>query len=90
LASNGCIGTTAECGKKLRESKGLTQAALAQKVAVSREYIARLEMGRLEALAVDDCFNAEVRIRRTPSEEKPKEGERSGPMARRGDGGDER
>jgi transcriptional regulator with XRE-family HTH domain len=32
--------------KKLRKSRGLTQAALAQKAGISREYLARLEMGR--------------------------------------------
>ena len=32
--------------KKLRESRGLTQEALAQKARISRAYLARLEMGR--------------------------------------------
>jgi putative transcriptional regulator len=32
--------------KQLREAKGLSQAALAEKVGVSREYIARLETGK--------------------------------------------
>ena len=32
--------------KKLRESRGLTQEALAQKAHISRAYLARLEMGR--------------------------------------------
>jgi transcriptional regulator with XRE-family HTH domain len=32
--------------KQLREAKGLSQAALADKVGVSREYIARLETGK--------------------------------------------
>jgi predicted transcriptional regulator len=32
--------------KKLRESRGLTQEALAQKAQISRAYLARLEMGR--------------------------------------------
>jgi len=31
--------------KKLRESKGLTQAALAERARISRAYLARLEMG---------------------------------------------
>jgi len=44
--------------KALREAKGLSQAALADKVGVSREYIARLEnrkhdppLSRIEKLA---------------------------------------
>jgi transcriptional regulator with XRE-family HTH domain len=32
--------------KKLRESRGLTQAALAKKAGISRAYLARMEMGR--------------------------------------------
>jgi putative transcriptional regulator len=32
--------------KQLREAKGLSQAALAEKVGLSREYIARLETGK--------------------------------------------
>jgi transcriptional regulator with XRE-family HTH domain len=32
--------------KRLREERGLTQAALATKVGMSRAYLARLEMGR--------------------------------------------
>jgi transcriptional regulator with XRE-family HTH domain len=32
--------------KKLRESKGFSQEALAEKAGLSREYIARLEAGR--------------------------------------------
>ena len=32
--------------KQLREAKGLSQAALAEKVGVSCEYIARLETGK--------------------------------------------
>jgi transcriptional regulator with XRE-family HTH domain len=32
--------------KKLREARELTQAALANKVGISRAYLARLEMGR--------------------------------------------
>ena len=32
--------------KRLRERKGMTQAALAEKAGVSRAYLARLEMGR--------------------------------------------
>jgi putative transcriptional regulator len=32
--------------KQLREAKGLSQAALAEEVGVSREYIARLETGK--------------------------------------------
>jgi transcriptional regulator with XRE-family HTH domain len=32
--------------KQLREAQGLSQAALAEKVGVSREYIARLETGK--------------------------------------------
>jgi transcriptional regulator with XRE-family HTH domain len=32
--------------KKLRQSKGLTQAALATRAGISRAYLARLEMGR--------------------------------------------
>jgi len=32
--------------KQLREAKGMSQAALAEKVGVSREYIARLEAGK--------------------------------------------
>jgi putative transcriptional regulator len=32
--------------KQLREGKGLSQAALAEQVGVSREYIARLETGK--------------------------------------------
>jgi putative transcriptional regulator len=32
--------------KQLREAKGLSQAALAQRVGVSREYVARLETGK--------------------------------------------
>lgn len=32
--------------KQFREAKGLSQAALAEKVGLSREYIARLETGK--------------------------------------------
>jgi transcriptional regulator with XRE-family HTH domain len=32
--------------KKLRETRGLTQEALAKKAGISRAYLARLEMGR--------------------------------------------
>ncbi len=32
--------------KRLREQRGLTQEALAQKAGISRAYLARLEMGR--------------------------------------------
>ena len=32
--------------KKLRESRRLTQGALAKRAGISREYVARLEMGR--------------------------------------------
>ena len=32
--------------KKIRESRGLTQDALARKAGISRAYLARLEMGR--------------------------------------------
>jgi transcriptional regulator with XRE-family HTH domain len=32
--------------KELREQKGLTQEALAEKIGVSRGYLSRLEMGR--------------------------------------------
>jgi transcriptional regulator with XRE-family HTH domain len=32
--------------KKLRESKGLTQAELAERAGISREYLARLELGQ--------------------------------------------
>jgi putative transcriptional regulator len=32
--------------KQLREARGLSQAALAEKVGLSREYIARLETGK--------------------------------------------
>jgi transcriptional regulator with XRE-family HTH domain len=32
--------------KRLREKRGMTQAALATKVGMSRAYLARLEMGR--------------------------------------------
>jgi len=32
--------------KRLREARGLTQEALAEKIGVSRAYLARLEMGR--------------------------------------------
>jgi transcriptional regulator with XRE-family HTH domain len=32
--------------KKIRESRGLTQEALAQRAGISRAYLARLEMGR--------------------------------------------
>ena len=32
--------------RKIRQERGLTQASLAEKIGVSREYIARLETGR--------------------------------------------
>ncbi|HZF03662.1 MAG TPA: helix-turn-helix transcriptional regulator [Patescibacteria group bacterium] len=32
--------------RKLRETRGITQEALAKKVGVSRAYLSRLEMGR--------------------------------------------
>jgi len=42
------VPAAARCVWQVRERRNLSQAALAERIAVSREYIARLEMGKHE------------------------------------------
>ncbi len=46
--------------KHLRTARGLTQAALAKKVGVSREYVARLETGGCSRDTPESGGDAEV------------------------------